>query len=85
MCVVGHYGFPTRDPIDKETNVTRPRDATHAEEWLYERAEDAAAAGLPLDKALQAVRNGYSSVEADRIAAEDEQPRAGHECRGPRP
>ncbi len=38
---------------------------------LYERAEDAAAAGLPLDQALEAVRNGYSSVEADRMIAED--------------
>jgi hypothetical protein len=36
------------------------------EAWMYERAEDAAAAGLPLDLALQCVRHGYDSVEADR-------------------
>lgn len=51
--------------------MARPRDAGHAEEWLYERAEEAAAVGLPLDRALQAVRDGYSSIAADRIVAED--------------
>jgi hypothetical protein len=51
--------------------VIRPRDAEHAEDWLYERAEEAASVGLPLDKALQAVRDGYSSIEADRTIAED--------------
>lgn len=45
----------------------RPRDAAHAGDWLYERAEEAAAAGLPLEEALQAVRDGYSSIEADRM------------------
>lgn len=35
--------------------------------WLLERAEEAAAAGLPLDVALQAVRDGYSSHEADGL------------------
>jgi hypothetical protein len=39
--------------------------------WLYERAEDAAPGGLPLERALQAVRDGYSSIEADRLARED--------------
>jgi hypothetical protein len=38
---------------------------------LYEAAEDAAAAGVPLETALQAVRDGYSSHEADVICAAD--------------
>lgn len=49
----------------------RPRDADHAEDWLYERAEDAAAVGLPEEKALEMVRNGYSSIAADRAVTED--------------
>lgn len=44
----------------------RPRDPEHAEDWLLERAEEAAAAGLDLERALQAVRDGYSSIDADR-------------------
>lgn len=44
----------------------RPRDAEHAEDWLLERAEEAAAVGLDLERALQAVRDGYSSIDADR-------------------
>lgn len=44
-------------------------------DWLYQRAEEAAAAGLPLADALQAVRDGYSSIDVDRaIAAEDDEP-----------
>lgn len=39
--------------------------------WLYERAEDAATKGLPLNMALDAVRCGYSSIDADRMTAED--------------
>ncbi len=39
--------------------------------WLYERAEDACGQGLPLEKALQAVRDGYSSRVADYVAAQD--------------
>ena len=39
--------------------------------WMLERAEDAADRGLPLEEALQAVREGYSSIEADRLARED--------------
>lgn len=35
------------------------------------RAEEAAMAGLPIEQALQAVRDGYSSIEADRSIAED--------------
>ena len=38
---------------------------------LYDRAEDAAVVGLPLDEALEAVRSGYSSIDADRMIAED--------------
>lgn len=38
---------------------------------LYERAEEAASMGLSLEDALTAVREGYNSVEADRLAAED--------------
>lgn len=38
---------------------------------LYERAEHAAARGVPLDEALQAVRDGYSSVAADLAIADD--------------
>lgn len=53
-------------------STSGPRDAKHAEDWLYERAEDAAAAGLTLDLALQAVRNGYSSIAADRAFAAEE-------------
>lgn len=49
----------------------RPRDAGHAEDWLYERAEDAAAVGLPEERALEMVRYGYSSIAADRAIAED--------------
>jgi hypothetical protein len=49
--------------------VSRPRDAEHAYDWLYERAEEAASDGLPLDEALQAVRDGYSSIDADRVIA----------------
>jgi len=44
----------------------RPRDPEHAEDWLLERAEEAAAVGLDLERALQAVRDGYSSIDADR-------------------
>ena len=50
---------------------SRPRDAEDALGWLYERAEEAAATGLPLERALQAVRDGYSSIEADRMIAEE--------------
>lgn len=52
----------------------RPRDADHAYDWLLERAEEAASAGLTLDKALQAVRDGFSSIEADRRIAEEDRP-----------
>ncbi len=38
---------------------------------LYERAEDCAALDIPLDEALQTVRDGYSSIEADREMALD--------------
>lgn len=51
-----------------------PRAPTPSEQAyarLYERAEDAASAGIPLEKALEAVCNGYDSVAADRAAAED--------------
>jgi hypothetical protein len=51
--------------------IRGPRDADHAGDWLYERAEEACAAGLPIEDALQAVRDGYSSVQADRAIAED--------------
>jgi hypothetical protein len=54
-----------------QTRASRPRDAVHAYDWLYERAEEAATAGLSLEDALQAVRDGYSSIDADRAIAED--------------
>jgi hypothetical protein len=38
---------------------------------LYHCAEVAAAAGLSIADALQAVQDGYSSIEADRMIAED--------------
>lgn len=41
---------------------------------LYERAEDCATLDVPLEEALQAVRDGYSSIEADRQIAEDDPP-----------
>lgn len=50
----------------------RPRDARDAEDWLYDRAEEAAAVDLPLEKALQCVRDGYSSIAADRALAAEE-------------
>lgn len=49
--------------------MSRPRDAQHAYHWLYERAEEAAAAGLSLPMAVQAVLDGFSSIEADRTTA----------------
>lgn len=49
--------------------TSTPREA--AESRLYERAEDAAALDIPLEEALQTVRNGYSSIEADRMMRED--------------
>lgn len=51
--------------------MSRPRDAQHAYDWLYERAEEAAAVGLPLAEAIRAVVDGFSSIEADRAIAED--------------
>ena len=42
-----------------------------AENRIYERAEEAFNRGLPIEDALQAVRDGYSSAEADRMIAED--------------
>lgn len=45
--------------------------ARHAYDWLYERAEEAAVVGLSLPEAIQAVTAGYSSVEADRVIADD--------------
>lgn len=47
------------------------RDAEHGYDWLYERAEDASHAGLPLAEALEAVRDGYSSAAVDRRIAEE--------------
>jgi hypothetical protein len=38
---------------------------------LYAVAENVAAAGLPINEALDAVRSGYSSIECDRVVAED--------------
>jgi hypothetical protein len=46
-----------------------PREA--AIDWIYQRAEDAAAIDVPIEDALQAVRDGYSSIEADRAIAAD--------------
>lgn len=51
--------------------MTRPYNADYAWDWMYERAEEAAAAGLLLEDALEAVRCGYSSVEVDRMVADD--------------
>lgn len=51
--------IPTSSPVEA------------AESRLYERAEDAAALDIPLEVALEAVRNGYSSIEADRMIRED--------------
>ena len=51
--------------------MARPRDAEHAETILYERAEEAFAVGLPIEKALQAVRDGYSSAEMDKQIREE--------------
>ncbi len=51
--------------------VTVPTDTAKGYDWLYDRAEEAATAGLPLDEALQAVRDGYASVDGDRMIAED--------------
>lgn len=62
--------FDNDGPIDHIDAVFAAR-ADEVEVQLYERAEDAAAARLPLDLALQAVRNGYSSIEADRAVTED--------------
>lgn len=45
------------------------KDEPHKWNWLLERAEEAAMAGLSLKDALEAVRAGYSSVEADRSYA----------------
>lgn len=61
-------------PVQGEIAVTyaNRRDTRDIYNWLYERAEDAASDGLPLDQALQAVRDGYSSIEADRTFAADE-------------
>jgi hypothetical protein len=39
---------------------------------LYERAEEAAAVDLPLEEALQSVRDGYSSIDFDRRNAAGE-------------
>jgi len=38
---------------------------------LHACAEDAAAADVPIEEALLAVHDGYSSTECDRIVAED--------------
>ena len=52
-------------------SVRRPVDAADAEDWLYDRAEEACAAGLSLERALQCVRDGYSSVAADEAFRAD--------------
>lgn len=39
--------------------------------WLYERAEEAIAAGLSEQEALSIVRDAASSIEADRVAEEE--------------
>lgn len=58
---------PVHGELMRIATTGRDRGAHAADaRWLYERAEDAAAEGLPLDDALQAVRDGYSSIEADR-------------------
>lgn len=44
----------------------------HVWNWLYERAQDAANAGLPLNDALDAVQSGYSELAADQANAEDQ-------------
>lgn len=62
-------GEPSRALLAETGTVT---DYRATEEALYERAEDAAAAGLPMADAVQAVRDGYSSVAADRAVAADE-------------
>ena len=41
------------------------RKGLDAYNWLYERAEEAYSTGLTLEDALEAVRCGYSSAEAD--------------------
>jgi hypothetical protein len=81
---LGYRKSLTRDVIPKETwerksgqelTFAKPtkRNGTSADlhNFLLERAEDAAVAGLPLDDALQAVREGYSSIEADKETAKD--------------
>lgn len=43
-------------------------------EKLHTAAENAASADFPIEEALQAVCDGYSSIECDRIVAEDDGP-----------
>lgn len=43
----------------------------HSVNQLYERAEESFVAGISLERALQAVRDGYSSAEFDRQYRED--------------
>lgn len=52
--------------------MSRPLDARHAYDWLLERAEEAAGVGLPLLSAIRAVCDGYASVEADQMIAEED-------------
>jgi hypothetical protein len=58
-------------PVPPDAPAGGPLAARDVHNWLYDRAETAAAAGLPLEAALQAVRDGYSSVDADRRIALD--------------
>lgn len=60
MCAVSQIPEPRRV-------VPAIRDRDHARDWLYERAEEACGVGMPLDVALQAVRDGYSSRVADYV------------------
>lgn len=57
-------------PAGMQFQRSRPaeRDWFH---WLLERAEDAGAAGLSYEDAIEAVRCGYSSLAADKSARED--------------
>jgi len=56
-------------PTDDMRGLTPEQDAIY--ERLHHYGEDACAAGMTLAQAVQSIRDGFSSVEGDRIMREE--------------
>ena len=69
-------------PIWDDWVVNRTHDVEHdvSHSWVYDSATDAAASGLPIEMALQAVRDGYAAPGAPQDAV-TEAVRVWRKCR----